>query len=104
CTACFLSMCYSLSLHDALPICVFALGEKLRIDLCQEFLGGGLRLHGRTVVDEMLNRDALGQFRHAAEVIAVPMRGDQVIDLGERSEEHTSELQSLRHLVCRLLL
>src|SRR5438045_7393572 len=24
--------------------------------------------------------------------------------LGERSEEHTSELQSLRHLVCRLLL
>src|ERR1035438_10591430 len=26
------------------------------------------------------------------------------IDLGMRSEEHTSELQSLRHLVCRLLL
>src|SRR5437899_3965499 len=24
--------------------------------------------------------------------------------LGKRSEEHTSELQSLRHLVCRLLL
>src|ERR1035438_5886044 len=24
-------------------------------------------------------------------------------DLGVRSEEHTSELQSLRHLVCRLL-
>src|SRR5438045_3273348 len=29
-------------------------------------------------------------------------RADYVIDL--RSEEHTSELQSLRHLVCRLLL
>src|SRR5947199_4892358 len=27
---------------------------------------------------------------------------DQVLD--RRSEEHTSELQSLRHLVCRLLL
>src|SRR5262245_63685117 len=25
-------------------------------------------------------------------------------DLSSRSEEHTSELQSLRHLVCRLLL
>src|SRR5205814_8252803 len=25
-------------------------------------------------------------------------------DAGRRSEEHTSELQSLRHLVCRLLL
>src|SRR5262245_63717517 len=27
-----------------------------------------------------------------------------LITLEERSEEHTSELQSLRHLVCRLLL
>src|SRR5262245_36599848 len=27
-----------------------------------------------------------------------------VSDFGYRSEEHTSELQSLRHLVCRLLL
>src|SRR5437899_6649535 len=27
-----------------------------------------------------------------------------VVFLFERSEEHTSELQSLRHLVCRLLL
>src|SRR5205814_5029833 len=25
-------------------------------------------------------------------------------EIGTRSEEHTSELQSLRHLVCRLLL
>src|SRR5437899_8022522 len=31
--------------------------------------------------------------------------GELLIQLaGERSEEHTSELQSLRHLVCRLLL
>src|SRR5262245_66012997 len=29
---------------------------------------------------------------------------DGIIDEAERSEEHTSELQSLRHLVCRLLL
>src|SRR5262245_63600256 len=32
---------------------------------------------------------------------------DERLDVGvraERSEEHTSELQSLRHLVCRLLL
>src|SRR5437899_13064768 len=28
----------------------------------------------------------------------------RVVQLGVRSEEHTSELQSLRHLVCRLLL
>src|SRR5258705_9265259 len=30
-----------------------------------------------------------------------PVRGSERLD---RSEEHTSELQSLRHLVCRLLL
>src|SRR5437899_5056290 len=30
--------------------------------------------------------------------------GDIAAAVGLRSEEHTSELQSLRHLVCRLLL
>src|SRR5262245_62187593 len=30
--------------------------------------------------------------------------GDVTLSYGLRSEEHTSELQSLRHLVCRLLL
>src|ERR1035438_2481740 len=39
---------------------------------------------------------------------AVPICGgqgqDRTVDLPLRSEEHTSELQSLRHLVCRLLL
>src|SRR5471030_3384726 len=30
--------------------------------------------------------------------------GEEREDLVRRSEEHTSELQSLRHLVCRLLL
>src|SRR5438045_4342560 len=30
--------------------------------------------------------------------------GTPIGDAGVRSEEHTSELQSLRHLVCRLLL
>src|SRR5262245_65001646 len=37
--------------------------------------------------------------------IAAPRNIDAVTpDTGPRSEEHTSELQSLRHLVCRLLL
>ena len=30
--------------------------------------------------------------------------GKEIYDRIRRSEEHTSELQSLRHLVCRLLL
>src|SRR5437899_5781364 len=32
------------------------------------------------------------------------MGGDRTAERARRSEEHTSELQSLRHLVCRLLL
>src|SRR2546425_3820658 len=41
-------------------------------------------------------------------IVEVRGRGQHVgidsLDLGERSEEHTSELQSLAYLVCRLLL
>src|SRR2546425_7282705 len=63
---------YTLSLHDALPICHVAL------------LGDAQERHG----------DA--HARHQAV--------DQRAALVERSEEHTSELQSLAYLVCRLLL
>src|SRR5262245_66588093 len=38
--------------------------------------------------------------RHQHEALGV----DRVVVAPVRSEEHTSELQSLRHLVCRLLL
>src|SRR5262245_17935591 len=39
------------------------------------------------------------------EIVKMPNRGHSLtIDHGWRSEEHTSELQSLRHLVCRLPL
>src|ERR1039458_10470949 len=39
-------------------------------------------------------------------VVDHPMMGAAAVEgvLLDRSEEHTSELQSLRHLVCRLLL
>src|SRR5690606_39928911 len=36
--------------------------------------------------------------------VAMPLLGHLHADLGERSEEHTSELQSRENLVCRLLL
>src|SRR6267143_5373173 len=65
---------YTLSLHDALPISAFA--------------DDGCRLAGdRRFVDR---GDAFDDLQIAR---------DQV-----RSEEHTSELQSQFHLVCRLLL
>src|SRR2546425_7880992 len=34
----------------------------------------------------------------------IVVRGDNVVIISPRSEEHTSELQSLAYLVCRLLL
>src|SRR5205814_9738681 len=67
---------YTLSLHDALPILLHAPADRARWDFKAALL-----------------RPA-GVWRYR-EMIAVA---------GERSEEHTSELQSLRHLVCRLLL
>src|SRR2546422_11553588 len=69
---------YTLSLHDALPICGHDLRHVARI------------AHVRVRVEHDLARLA---------------RGDGVdVRLGHRSEEHTSELQSRLHLVCRLLL
>src|SRR5262245_63597547 len=37
-------------------------------------------------------------------IFSSSVRARRVTDYSVRSEEHTSELQSLRHLVCRLLL
>src|SRR2546429_6746802 len=41
---------------------------------------------------------------HVRDIDAVALVGDSVSGTDDRSEEHTSELQSRLHLVCRLLL
>src|SRR5690554_7595244 len=76
------SAIYTLSLHDALPI----FGRVLRP-------GGVLGL--------VWNRrdDTVPWVRHLSGLLSA----DDQFDEG-RSEEHTSELQSRPHLVCRLLL
>src|SRR2546430_11131450 len=66
---------YTLSLHDALPILEQAEGHR----------AAGLQV---------------GRLPDAAR-IAVPLFA---FELEDRSEEHTSELQSQSNLVCRLLL
>src|SRR5947199_1105469 len=55
----------------------------------------------QNLADSKLTRDGIDLF-----YTIVGTSGDYVLVLsgGPRSEEHTSELQSLRHLVCRLLL
>src|SRR5437899_5130229 len=56
--------------------------------------GRSVKVHLRAVsfIDAAGKSLLAEMHRHGAELVA------------ERSEEHTSELQSLRHLVCRLLL
>src|SRR3712207_8119219 len=71
---------YTLSLHDALPICHRAPGPQER--------GRG-------------RQPARAEARHRARG---PERGREHRQPVERSEEHTSELQSRQYLVCRLLL
>src|SRR5258708_27707709 len=77
---------YTLSLHDALPI--YPLLDRV------EQLGD--RLFGHVVLDEARHPEP------AVDPGAVDQKGAIGRDL--RSEEHTSELQSPDHLVCRLLL
>src|SRR5947208_4226574 len=71
---------YTLSLHDALPI-------------CPSFRLGGLMKHDRRT----LLRFFVQSRGRARTLFFGPARRG-------RSEEHTSELQSPDHLVCRLLL
>src|SRR2546425_9370766 len=75
---------YTLSLHDALPICPRARDRGA---------------HERRL-RRLLRRDR-GPARHA-QLLRCGRHGGQ--HRQRRSEEHTSELQSLAYLVCRLLL
>src|SRR5205814_8229308 len=80
---------YTLSLHDALPICEFGAEETVEIDF---HIAAGAEVFGRRPFDAHTEPGLVGG--HI----------ELVVIADERSEEHTSELQSLRHLVCRLLL
>src|SRR2546422_11727607 len=71
---------YTLSLHDALPIFESSIVKK-SVSSHDHRIGGN-----EIAVQEILKNPALK------------------ISTDRRSEEHTSELQSRLHLVCRLLL
>src|SRR2546425_13085726 len=77
---------YTLSLHGALPICVraqrkiYQIGQIARQGPRQGVPGGGPIVLTQGELNAFLSRHLV------------------------RSEEHTSELQSLAYLVCRLLL
>src|SRR5262245_63445445 len=85
---------YTLSLHDALPIFPDGPDENGAIEYARTEVS--LRL---SIGDRQGASAAVGW----ADIGAAVAR-TTAFDRTVRSEEHTSELQSLRHLVCRLLL
>src|SRR3712207_6984657 len=80
---------YTLSLHDALPI------SELDAPVRDDVERGDLLGDARRVVEPRRDRD---------DAVADPDVLGRGRAGGERSEEHTSELQSRQYLVCRLLL
>src|SRR5205823_9071082 len=95
---------YPLSLHDALPI--FGMVEHPVV--VDWVLSGGLFGDGEGGVESLGEVFAIvaGQdlvARGPQHMTAHAGASDR-LDVVARSEEHTSELQSLAYLVCRLLL
>src|SRR5262249_61614048 len=89
---------YTLSLHDALPICLTVARDAREDDP---------RVH----LPHLLEPEVPALERARPEVLGDDVRVPHELEqqllaaLGaQRSEEHTSELQSLTNLVCRLLL
>src|SRR5207244_13346439 len=90
---------YTLSLHDALPISPVDLsGLIARIDALERTSrsqSAALAQESQKLADAAKPADDAPLRR----VVAAAL-----LDVAVRSEEHTSELQSPDHLVCRLLL
>src|SRR5439155_8150789 len=87
---------YTLSLHDALPIWTHAGTSGLAVG---EWRREGTREHdGLPVRDDASTESACEASQDEQDRLGASRAH------GERSEEHTSELQSRGHLVCRLLL
>src|SRR3712207_7804729 len=83
---------YTLSLHDALPILVQPLKSEQTMDLDATFARSVGYWWG-----------SFGQ-RYGFFTRANSIYRFDYYEMNQRSEEHTSELQSRQYLVCRLLL
>src|SRR5262245_21617848 len=93
----------------------FAQQKEIKIgfiyDVTGPFAGGGsepAQIGTKAAVDYFNERGGVAGYKINAIFVDAQSKVDVAINemtrLIDRSEEHTSELQSLRHLVCRLLL
>src|SRR5690625_5942121 len=83
---------------EGIPVEELQSGDRILIKPGEKIPAGGIIVDGKTNVNEsMLTGESAPVNKQS---------GDEVIggSINERSEEHTSELQSRGHLVCRLLL
>src|SRR5690606_42083533 len=94
----------TLSLHDALPI-LHGHGLDFARFISNDDSAYKLRLRYmlRTLECEKL-REELRQLREETTCPVTPPQTGRTAEKTQRSEEHTSELQSRENLVCRLLL
>src|SRR3712207_9037976 len=83
---------YTLSLHDALPICV-----RKRVPFASSFAAFFSRAYDFIRMGAISGANIRLSGSHAG--VSIGEDGPS-----QRSEEHTSELQSRQYLVCRLLL
>src|SRR5439155_13667338 len=95
---------YTLSLHDALPICVGVTQSVVSKAIARR----EARLAGEDVPEEQTKQviKTCRSFTRMALKFLTEMEKidyEAVVQTLNRSEEHTSELQSRGHLVCRLL-
>src|SRR5205814_9251808 len=98
------TVCYSLSLHDALPICAGAgNGDPDGRSVCCENRQTDFGLRGNWRFGDHFSGQLLRgsiSLAESSDWFLEFLHRRPVIDLLQtRSEEHTSELQSLRHLV-----
>src|SRR5437899_11394717 len=83
-----------------------------RKDFDAVLVASPLHIHARHFLDTLAagkdlycEKTMTWSIAEAEECLAAAKRSSQIVTIGlQRSEEHTSELQSLRHLVCRLLI
>src|SRR5207244_12077271 len=90
---------HALSLHDALPIFASWAGQCPGNDQSAGKRRSGRTRKGSKWLDQALKDAAMAAIRTNDSYLQA-----QYQRLRPRSEEHTSELQSPDHLVCRLLL
>src|SRR5205807_7444642 len=95
---------YTLSLHDALPICGEACAHQAVLALAEKF--DALRAAARLLPLALQEKARALEHARVVERVVLQPRAEEAVDAALqphaalRSEEHTSELQSPCNLVC----